>query len=73
MPLESQEIGARLRARRKTLGISQTALAELSGTHQRMVSRWELGKGVPSALQLVALCDALYVKPADILAPSVAA
>jgi transcriptional regulator with XRE-family HTH domain len=35
--------GAELKARRERLGLSQTALANLLGTTQNTISRWELG------------------------------
>lgn len=46
----SEDLGARLRARRKLLGLNQTEVADLTGTTQRSVSQAERGKA--SSLEL---------------------
>lgn len=40
--------GEEIRERRKTLGLSQKKLAELLGSYQSNVARWELGKAIVS-------------------------
>ena len=48
----SRDLGARLRARRRSLRLNQTEVADLAGTTQRSVSQVETGKA--SSLQLYA-------------------
>lgn len=52
-------LGARLRARRKALGLTQTELAELAGTTQRTVSVVESGKPTSRLDVVTAVADAL--------------
>lgn len=54
-------MGARIAALRGSLGISQEALAAAAEVKQVSVSRWERGKGEPSATELVGLAGALGV------------
>ena len=51
----------RLRERRKALGLSQEAVAELIGAHQTGVNRYERGVTVPSTDSQVALAQALCI------------
>jgi HTH-type transcriptional regulator / antitoxin HipB len=52
----SERLGARLRAQRKLLNLTQTEVAELAGTTQRSVSQVETGKA--SSLELYAsVCE----------------
>ena len=54
------EIGARVVARRRALGLSQKQLADRIGLTQAIVSRWESGvRGCPNAESLVALAAGL--------------
>lgn len=55
----SEDIGARIRERRKTLDISQEELARLIGTNQKQVSRYENGENDPTANVIVELTYAL--------------
>jgi transcriptional regulator with XRE-family HTH domain len=53
-------IGARLRERRVTLGLSQSELAEVLGSvTQQMIFKYEQGKNAVSASLLYELADAL--------------
>lgn len=49
------EMGARIRARRKELGMSQTALGEQVVAIQHNVSAWENGKRWPTTEHLIRL------------------
>ncbi|MBI5671271.1 MAG: helix-turn-helix domain-containing protein [Chloroflexi bacterium] len=49
----------RIRQRRKSLGLSQEALAELADIDQTQISRYEIGKNEPGADALAALARAL--------------
>ena len=63
------EIGVRLRAARRTAGLSQKQLAEALGIPQRTVSFYERGEGdLPSSL-LVPLADVLDVGVHELLCP----
>lgn len=52
---------ANLRAARKAAGLTQVALAELLGTTQQAVAKWESGKGVPRDESRWRLAEALGV------------
>lgn len=52
-------IGEKLRAARKSRGLTQKQLAQLAGTSQEMISRWEGSYQLPSVTKLVALLDQL--------------
>jgi len=52
-------LAKRIRSRRKTLQLNQESLAELIGTNQGQVSKYENGDNVPSSEVLAALAQAL--------------
>ena len=52
-------IGRRLRARRRTLGLSQPQLAEAVGVKFQQIQKYECGEDRISAARLWALCQAL--------------
>lgn len=56
-------IGARIRARRIELELSQEKLGELSGYLQCQVSGWERGANEPRMKAIRALCGALKCDP----------
>ena len=60
-------IGQRVRALRRARLLTQAQLAQLAGTTQTEVSRWEAGRTQPQLGSLRRLCDALGVEPADLL------
>jgi transcriptional regulator with XRE-family HTH domain len=51
--------GARIKARRLLLRLTQTDLAKLMGVEQATVSRWELGEGMPRLYDAVRLAETL--------------
>lgn len=61
-------VGAAVRARRKELGISQEALAAISGVERSNMGKIERGENNLSVLNLVRIADALDCNAADILA-----
>lgn len=54
-----KQIGARIAKRRLDLNMSQEALAELAGTTQRQVSKYENGINKPTSEVLAKMADAL--------------
>ena len=62
------EVGKRIRARRKALGISQQELAEAVGyTQKGMISQIENGKVNMSMDKAIAIADYLGMKPHELL------
>jgi len=57
--IDIQEIGERIRERRKFLQITQADLAEIAGISVRSLKAIEAGKGNPSLRQLLAILDTL--------------
>ncbi|HEX3980209.1 MAG TPA: helix-turn-helix transcriptional regulator [Acidimicrobiales bacterium] len=55
--------GERIRKRRLRLGISQEALADLSGLHPQTVGRIERGQSNVTLMNVVVLADVLDVDP----------
>lgn len=49
----------RIQERRKALSLSQEDLAEVIGTNQKQISKYETGKNDPTGDVLIALADAL--------------
>jgi transcriptional regulator with XRE-family HTH domain len=71
-----QRIGALLRKRRESAGISQRDLADLTGLSVHTISNVELAKGNPTLDVLEKLCDPLglelFLQPRKILPPGTA-
>lgn len=62
------EFGSFIRTRRRELGISQQALADMLGLSAKAVSKWECGKGFPDVDNLPLLARALEVDIKALLA-----
>jgi len=60
-----EELGKRVRARRKELGLSQIGLAEVCGLHFTFISTVERGERNLSLASLLAIADGLDVDPAE--------
>ncbi len=54
-------IGEKIRYRRKSIGITQLRLAELSGIHPVSIRKYETDKMVPGPEQLAKIADALSI------------
>lgn len=54
-------IGGKIQARRKAMGLSQEALAQLTGVSRQSVTKWETGQSAPDLDRLVELADVLGV------------
>ena len=65
--MNPESIGAFIRKIRKEKGLTQEQLAELLGTSQRSVSRWENGKTMPDLSLYEPLCEALGIQVSELL------
>ena len=61
------EMGRRIAARRRELGLTQKQLAEQLEVTAQSVSAWERGKTVPEAERLEALADVLQISVSSLL------
>lgn len=61
------QCGARIKARRELLGMSQTQLASAIHMDNSMISKLEAGKAQPSLKALAKLASVLGVSVADLL------
>ncbi|MDF7681534.1 helix-turn-helix domain-containing protein [Enterobacteriaceae bacterium ESL0689] len=57
--IQNTEIGARIRARRKAMNLTQKALAKILKISDVSISQWERGDSEPTGKNLHALCEAL--------------
>lgn len=64
----AEELGRRIRARRKELGISQERLADLAGVHRTFSGAVERGETNTSITTLVRIARALQVDPGELIA-----
>ena len=55
--------GERIKQARKARGLSQRGLAALIGVSAMAISKWERGTLFPGSQRLIALAEALGVKP----------
>lgn len=60
-------LGARLRARREALGLTQAALAERAGVTSNYVGVLERGLKLPTLDTLITLAKSLEISPAELL------
>ena len=60
-------IGARLRTRRRQLGLTQTQLADALGVSFKQVQKYERGANRVSASMLCRIAQMLELRPADLL------
>lgn len=60
-------LGARLRAQRKALGLSQEALAARIGVDRTAISYWESGQVEPRSLKLAAVSRVLNISVDELL------
>ena len=65
--MDQERIGAFIATVRKENGMTQEQLAELLGTSQKSVSRWENGKTMPDLSLYEPLCEALGIRVSELL------
>ena len=61
-------VGARVRARRESRGLSRRELSERSGVSERFLAELEGGRGNISLARFAEVCGALAASPAELLA-----
>lgn len=63
-----KEIGKKLKARRKSLNLTQSALAEMVDLTESSISRYEAGRisTMPTST-IKRLCEALHIEPSELL------
>lgn len=61
-------LAAHIRARRKTLGVTQEQLADRAGLSPNYVARLEIAVGAPSLSTLISLSNALGTSVSELLA-----
>lgn len=64
----AQRFGRRLFMKRRRLGVSQEALAEMSGLSRHAIYLLENGRRTPGLGTIVSLSDALGIDPARLVA-----
>lgn len=65
--MNQERIGAFIAMVRKEKGLTQEQLAELLGTSQKSISRWENGKTMPDLSLYEPLCEALDIQVSELL------
>lgn len=63
MYVDYKEIGKRIAARRKELGLKQSQVTEMAGLSDKYLSNIETARSIPSIEVLMKICDALNVTP----------
>jgi transcriptional regulator with XRE-family HTH domain len=62
-------LGALLRSRRTSLGLSASEVAAWVGTSDAQVYRWEAGTVAPSILHMLRLAELLHLQLGDLPSP----
>ena len=65
--MDQEKIGKFIASCRKDAGITQAALAEELGVTDRAVSKWENGKSLPDASNMIELCKKLNITINELL------
>lgn len=63
MSLDYRQIGLRIAARRKSMGLRQAQVCERCDINNNYLSNIERGRSIPSLEVLVRICEALEVTP----------
>lgn len=67
MKIDYVEIGRRIAARRKELGLKQYEVCELIDVNYKYISNIETGRSAPSLETVMNLCEALQTTPDSLL------
>lgn len=60
-------LGEKIKACRKSTGLSQEQLAERLNVSRQAITKWETDKGIPEIVNLVALCDEFGLSLDDLI------
>lgn len=71
MYADYKEIGRRIAARRKELGLKQSHVNELAGLSDKYLSNIETARSIPSIDVLMRICDVLNITPDYLLVGAV--
>ena len=63
MEINYKEVGRRIAARRKELGLKQYRLCEMINVNYKYVSNLETGRSAPSLEMIMNICEALRTTP----------
>jgi transcriptional regulator with XRE-family HTH domain len=66
-PVTDEAIGARIRARREKIGMSQPELGEVIDVGPMQVSKYESGQSSITLVKLVKIAEALKCKTLDLI------
>lgn len=69
--MDQIKIGRFIAEKRRELGITQQALAEMLNITDRAVSKWENGRSLPDSSIMLSLCDILKISVNDLLSGEV--
>ena len=65
--IQRQRLSERIKFFRKQLGLTQKELAIKLGKAQTVISSWEIGSGMPDAIDLTSIAKALEVSYDDLV------
>ena len=65
--MDQIQIGRFIAEQRKSLGLTQQALADTLGVSNRTISKWECGAGFPDMEHLLPMCCALSITADELL------
>jgi len=65
--MDQEKIGKFISSCRKSIGLTQAALAEKLGITDRAVSKWENGRSMPDASLMLELCEILKITVNELL------
>ena len=71
MALDYQQLGRRIAARRRALGLRQVQLCEKCGINSNYLSNIERAKSIPSLEVFMRICQALDTSPDELLSGAV--
>lgn len=65
--MDKSVLGSNIQKRRKRIGKTQEQIGDLVGVSKSQISKWEHGNPVPTVSNYMKLCEALNIRPEDLL------
>lgn len=65
--MDKSVLGSNIQKRRKHIGKTQEQIGDLVGVSKSQISKWEHGNPVPTVSNYMKLCEALNIRPEDLL------